>query len=80
MKCRVFQLKDAAISEISSKLGRGKSGSEKARLARQLAQEADSLLACVDHNGDSQDCKNCHALAARRKRVSERMVENLRAV
>jgi hypothetical protein len=80
MKCRVFLSRDAAICDISARLGRGKSACEKARLAGQLAQEADALLACAEHSVDSQDCKNCRALALRRKRVSERIIKNLKAV
>lgn len=67
MKCLIYRNKAAVMQEISDRLGRGRGNGEKARLARKLGQEADSLLTCPDYKHGSQDCKNCRAVAQRRK-------------
>jgi len=57
------------MKDITDRLGRGRTDGERTRLARKLGQEADSLLTCADYASGSQDCKNCRAIAARRKRM-----------
>jgi len=57
------------MKKIAARLGRGRSDGEKARLAARLGEEADSLIACADYDSASQDCKNCRAIASRRKRT-----------
>lgn len=66
------------IEDITNRLGRGRADGEKARLARKLGQEADSLLTCADYNRNSQDCKNCRAIAARRKRLMWCLLKNIK--
>lgn len=66
------------MQEISDRLGRGRGDGEKTRLAKKLGQEADSLLTCPEHNHDSQDCKNCRAIAQRRKNTMWGMLKNMK--
>lgn len=66
------------MESIAARLCRGRTASEKRMLAGKLGQEADSLLACPEYNRDSQDCKNCHAAAARRKNTMWSILKNLK--
>lgn len=78
MKCLIYQNKAAVMQDITDRLGRGKANDEKTRLAKKLGQEADSLLVCADYKGDSQDCKNCHAIAQRRKNMMWGILQNIK--
>jgi len=78
MKCQIFRNKAAVMGAIADRLGRGRTNGEKMRLVKTLGQEADSLLTCADHKGGSQDCKNCRALAQRRKNMMWGMLRNLK--
>jgi len=72
IKCQMFKGWEADMNALAVKLGKcGGKGPERARLAGKLRLEADSLLACRDHNAQCQDCGNCRAVALRRKRLAE---------
>lgn len=79
MQCREFQGKTAAMDALAAQLARAKGDCGKMRLARLLKQEAEALLDCPEHAEDDQDCKNCRAIAARRRRVMERLIASLKA-
>lgn len=66
------------MKEITDRLGRDRTNGERARLAKKLGQEADSLLMCADYKRDSQDCKNCRAVAARRKNMMWDILKNVK--
>ena len=78
MKCLIYQNKAAVMKEITDRLGRGRTNGEKARLAKKLGQEADSLLTCADYKSYSQDCKNCRAVALRRKNMMWSILKNVK--
>lgn len=80
MKCIISRNKAAVIKDLSDRLARGRGDGEKARLARKLGQEADSLLMCAEYKDGSQDCKNCRAIAARRKRMMWGILKNVKTV
>ena len=65
------------MKEITDRLGPGRINGEKARLAKKLGQEADSLLTCAGYKSDSQDCKNCRAIASRRKNMMWSILKNV---
>ena len=66
------------MENVTARLGRGRGNGEKARLVKTLGQEADSLLTCADYKNDSQDCKNCRALAQRRKNMMWGILKNMK--
>ncbi len=66
------------MKEITDRLGRGRTNGERARLVKKLGQEADSLLTCVDYKSDDQDCKNCRAVALRRKNTMWSILKNVK--
>ena len=78
MKCLIYQNKAAVMKEITDRLGRGRANGERTRLAKKLGQEADSLLTCAVYKRDSQDCKNCRALALRRKNMMWGILKNIK--
>ena len=78
MKCLIYQNKAAVLKNITDRLGRGRTNGEKARLVKNLGQEADSLLTCADYKNDSQDCKNCRATALRRKSMMWGILKNMK--
>jgi len=78
MKCLICRNKTAVMNAIADRLGRGRANGEKARLVKTLGQEADSLLTCADYKSDSQDCRNCRALAQRRKNMMWGMLKKLK--
>ncbi|MHB0996045.1 MAG: hypothetical protein ACYC2I_06725 [Elusimicrobiales bacterium] len=78
MKCLIYRNKAAVMQDITDRLGRGRGNGEKTRLVKKLGQEADSLLTCPDYKHDSQDCKNCRAIAQRRKNTMWGMLKNMK--
>lgn len=79
MQCREFQGKTTVLGALAAQLARAKSDCEKLRLARLMRQEAETLFDCLAHDESDQDCKNCRAMAARRRRGMERLIGNLKA-
>lgn len=72
IKCPMFKGWESGMNVLAAALNdSGGGGAKKARLAGKLRQEADSLLACRDYDGASQDCGNCRALASRRRFMAE---------
>jgi hypothetical protein len=78
MKCLIYRNKAAVMQEIIDRLGRGRGNGEKTRLVKKLGQEADSLMTCADYKNDSQDCKNCRAVAQRRKSMMWGLLRNMK--
>ena len=78
MRCREATGKTAAMAALAAQLAGAKSDCWKMRLPRLLKQEAEALFDCPEHAEGDHDCKNCRAIAARRRRVLERLLGRLK--
>lgn len=76
ISCQVFQKQEAVIKDITSKINAIEGVTGKAVFAEELRKEADVLLVCQDYKDASLDCKNCHFIAALRRKTTDLIVKS----
>ena len=75
ISCRVFQKQEAVAKDITNKINAIEGVTGKAVFAEELRKEVDVLLSCQDYKDTSLDCKNCHFIAALRRKTTNLIVK-----
>ena len=75
ISCQVFQKQEAVIKDITNKINAIEGVTGKAVFAEELRKEVDVLLSCQDYKDASLDCKNCHFIAALRRKTTDLIVK-----
>ena len=75
INCAIFHKQEAVIKDITSKINAIEGVTGKVVFAEELRKEADVLLSCQDHKDASLDCKNCHFIAALRRKTTDLIVK-----
>ena len=73
--CSMFLKAEELIKGITSKINRAKGISEKAGFAEELKKIADELLSCQEFESGNLNCKNCHFIAALRKKTADIIIK-----
>lgn len=58
------------LEELTAQINAAGDPAEKARLAGELEQEADTLLDCPNHQANCLECQNCRLVAGLRKQAT----------
>lgn len=75
ISCSIFQKQEAVIKDITNKINAIEGVTGKAVFAEELRKEVDVLLSCQDYKDTSLDCKNCHFIAALRRKTTDLIVK-----
>ena len=75
ISCRVFQKQEAVAKDITNKINAIEGVTGKAVFAEEIRKEVDVLLSCQDYKDTSLDCKNCHFIAALRRKTTDLIVK-----
>ncbi len=75
ISCQVFRKQEVVIKDITNKMNKAKNVQEKVKFAEELQKEVNVLLSCQDHKDASLDCKNCHFIAALRRKTADLIVK-----
>ena len=75
INCPTFQKQETVAKDITNKINAIEGVIGEAVFAEELRKEMDVLLSCQDYKDTSLDCKNCHFIAALRRKTTDLIIK-----